>query len=443
MKSRGLVAASALLAVVSGALWWSNRREARASKAASETKPTKLFTAAEDQIQEIEIQKQGSDTIDLERSAGKWQITSPHELSADQDAVSSLLANFSSLNADHVIEERPASVEQYGLAQPSMKLTLVDKNKQKHELLVGDMTPAGSAAYIQLRGDGRVLTIASYVKSGFDKSLNDLRDKRLMNFETDKVSRVELTAKKQTIEFGRDKDKWQIVKPSPMRADQFAVDEVVRSIHDAKMELSSSDDEKKMGANFQAGTALASAKLTSPSGTQELQIRKNRDDYYAKSSTVAGIYKVSSSTGTSLDKAVDDFRNKKLFDFGYSDPDKVEVHDGEKTYLLTHTGSDWWSNGAKMDDSSVTTLVSAIRDLAATKFPDSALGAPVLHLTVTSDSGKRLEKVQISKNGDHYVAKRENEPALYELTASAITEVQTAAAKLKPATPPAPAPAKK
>jgi len=443
MKSRGLVAASALLAVVSGALWWSNRREARASKAASETKATKLFTAAEDQIEEIEIHKRGSDTIDLRRNAGRWQITAPRELAADQDAVSTLLASFSSLNADHVIEDHPTSVEQFGLAEPSMKLTLVDKNKQKRELLLGDMTPAGSAAYMQVSGDPRVLTIASYMKSGFDKSLNDLRDKRLVNFETDKVSRVELTAKKQAIEFGRDKDKWQIVKPSPMRAEQFAVDDLVRSIHDAKMELSSSDDEKKMGASFQSATALASAKVTSPSGTQELQIRKNKDDYYAKSSTVAGIYKVASSTGTSLDKAVDDFRNKKLFDFGYSDPDKVEVHDGEKSYFLTHTGSDWWSNGTKMDDSSVTTLVSAFRDLAATKFPLSGMGAPVLRLTVTSDSGKRLEKVQIAKNGDHYVAKRENEPALYELTSSAITEVQNAASKLKPAAPPAPAPAKK
>ena len=43
-----------------------------------------------------------------------------------------------------------------------------------------------------------------------DKSLNDLRDKRLITANTDKISRIELTKKGQDIAFGRDKDEWQI-----------------------------------------------------------------------------------------------------------------------------------------------------------------------------------------------------------------------------------------
>jgi hypothetical protein len=91
-----------------------------------------------------------------------------------------------------------------------------------------------------------------------------------------------------------------------------------------------------------------------------------------------------------------------------------------------------------MDESSVSSLVSAIRDLSASKFPDSGFTTSVMDLTVTSDSGKSIEKVLISKNGDHYVAKRENEPALYELAASSVTDLQNSAAAVKPAAPPAP-----
>ena len=57
-------------------------------------------------------------------------------------------------------------------------------------------------------------------------------------------------------------------------------------------------------------------------------------------------------------------------------------------------------------------------------------------VTVTSDTGKRTEKVLVSKNGDDFVAKRQDEPALYELTASSVTELQKVAADLKPAPPP-------
>jgi len=61
----------------------------------------------------------------------------------------------------------------------------------------------------------------------------------------------------------------------------------------------------------------------------------------------------------------------------------------------------------------------------------------MIDLTVTSDGGKRTEKILISKNGDNFVAKRQDEPALYELTASAVAELQKSAADLKPAPPPA------
>lgn len=98
-----------------------------------------------------------------------------------------------------------------------------------------------------------------------------------------------------------------------------------------------------------------------------------------------------------------------------------------------------------MDERSVSNLVSDVRDLTATKFPYSGFTTDALDVTVTSDNGKRVEKVVIAKNGDRYIAKRENEPPLYELGATAITDLQKAAADVKPAPapPPASAPKKK
>ncbi|HEX8766361.1 MAG TPA: DUF4340 domain-containing protein, partial [Candidatus Acidoferrum sp.] len=237
---------------------------------------------------------------------------------------------------------------------------------------------------------------------------------------------------------------WQILKPKPMRANQSAVEDLVRSLGDAKMELSATEDAMKDLGAFNAGKPVATAKVTDVAGTQELQVRKNKDDYYAKSSGVPGVYKVMSSVGTSVDKSLDDLRNKKLFDFAFVDPEKIEIHDGAKSYFLARSGSDWWSNGTKMDEGSVSALVSDIRDLSATKFPDSGFTTASLDVTVTSESGKRTEKVLIAKNGDRSIAKRENEPALYELSSTAITDLQKAAADVKPApTPPAAAAPKK
>lgn len=441
MKSRGLLIAAVVLAALTGTLYWSNHRKAKeVSAAPSVDTPPKVLSLNSADLVSIRISKKGAEDITLQKNdAGHWQILTPRLLAADQDAVSNLASTLSSLNSDRLVEEKAADLSPYGLAQPAVEITATDKNKKATDLRLGDETPAGSGAYAAVAGDPRVFIIASYNKSSLGKGLNDLRDKRLLTFDSDKLSRIELTAKKQTIEFGRTKDQWQILKPKPMRADQFPVQDLIRSLQDAKMDLSAAGDEKKIAAAFNSGTVVATAKVTDVSGTQELLVRKNKDDYYAKSSAVAGIYKVSSAVGTSLDKDLDNFRNKKLFDFGFSEPEKIEMNDGTKSYSLTHSGSDWWSNGTRMDESGVSSLVSAIRDLGATKFPDSGFTAPAIDLMVTSDSGKRVEKVLISKNGDRYVAKRENEPALYELAAPSITDLQNSAAAVKPAAPATPA----
>jgi hypothetical protein len=437
MKNSGLLIAAVVLAALTGVLYWSNHHPPSESTAkASLDTPPKILSLKQEDISKIEIRKKGGEELDLAKGdAGKWQITAPKPLGADQEAVSGLLSTVSSLNADRLVEDKAADLNQYGLAQPALELDVTTKDGKPQKLLLGDDTPAGSAVFAKLDGDPRVFTVASYNKASVDKTANDLRDKRLLTVDFDKLSQVELVMKKQDIEFGRNKQEWQIVKPKPLRADNFQVEEIVRKLRDAKMDASSTDAEaKKAVAAFASATPVATAKVTDTASTQELQVRKNKDDYYAKSTAVSGIYKVSSDLGKELDKNLDDFRNKKLFDFGYDDPSKVEVHDGAKVYFLTKGGQDWWSaDSKKMESSSVQALVDKIRELSASKFVDSGFNSPAIEVSVTSNDGKRVEKVLISKSGDNYIAKRDNEPALYQLDSSSVADLQKVAADVKPA----------
>ncbi len=443
MKSGGLLTACLLLLALSAAVWWSNKKAANAEKSTLESTSTKLVNIPEDQFREIEIKHRAGETVHLQRNDSKWQIPLPKPPPADPDAISSMVSTLAALSSDRIVEEKATSLDQYGLTQPAMELDITDKNKKTAKLMIGDDTPAGTAVYASIAGDPRVFALSNYKKNNFDKSPNELRDKRLLTFDSDKISSIVLTARKQTIEFARTKEDWQIVKPGPFRADRSEVEELLRTLRDAKMDLIGGEDDKKLSSAFDSGKPFASARVTDLSGPQELQVRKNKDEYYAKPSALSRVYKISSGTGTGLDKGIDDFKNKKLFDFGFADPEKIELHDGSKSYFLTRSGTDWWSNGTKMDAGTVSAFVDKIRDLSATKFVETGSAAPVLNLTITSDNGKRVEKVILSKNGDNYVAKRENEPALYELNTAAVTELQKSAADLKPVAAPAPPPAKK
>src|ERR1051326_160244 len=98
MKFRGLLGAVALLAVLGGLAYWSNKKKAAADAKPAEAKdaPPKILTIPEDQFKEIKIAKTGGDTTVLVRGdAHKWQITQPKPLPADQDSVSSLVSTLS------------------------------------------------------------------------------------------------------------------------------------------------------------------------------------------------------------------------------------------------------------------------------------------------------------------------------------------------------------
>jgi hypothetical protein len=131
--------------------------------------------------------------------------------------------------------------------------------------------------------------------------------------------------------------------------------------------------------------------------------------------------------GDGLAKRVDDFRNKKLFDFGWTDPNKIEI--GKATF--EKSGDKWMSGAKQIDPSSVQSVVDKLRDLTAAKFVDTGGGTPVLDIAVSSNNGKRVEKVSISKQGDNYFAKRENEPSIYQLDSKAVEDLQKAGNEVK------------
>jgi hypothetical protein len=444
MKISGLLTACIVLAALLGLLYWSNHHPSTADSAvkASADTPPKILSLDQPNIASIAIHRKDEPALDLSRnSSGTWQITSPKPLTADQESVSSVLSTVSSLHADRLLEDKASNLGSYGLASPPLEVDVTMKDNKTQKLLVGDKTPSGNAFYAVLAGDPRLFTIASYDKTSLDKTANDLRDKRLLTADFDKVSQIELLNqtpdKKQDITFARDKDAWQILKPGPFRTQSFQVDDLIRALKDAKMQAEVGSDDAKNAAAFKSATPFAVAKITGASGTQELQIRKSKDNYYAQSTALPGVYQVPSTVATSLNKSIDDFRNKKLFDFGYQDPNKIELHDGAKSYVLTHSATDWsGSDGKKLDDSTVQALLGDLRDLAAVKFPESGFSSPAIQIIVTSNDNKRVERVSIAKSGDNYIAKLENEPALYELSSSSVQELQKSAANLKPAEPP-------
>lgn len=439
MSVRGLLVAVSILAILAGGVYWSERTKSAEEAKESSGGATKLVSVKEPEIQKVEVRRRDTAPLVIERDkSNNWQMLAPQTWRLDQDEAGGIARTYADLSYDRMIEEKAANLADYGLQSPALEVSVTTKDSKTRKLLVGDETPTGNAVFAKFSDEARVFTLQSFTKTSLDKTAKDIRDKRLLVFDSEKVSRVELTAKGALTEFGRNAQKeWQIVKPKPQRADNGQVEELVRKLQDARMDTSVADDiAAQAEASFAAGARIATAAVTDSAGTHSMEVRKKGEDYFAKSSALQGAFKIPSDVGEGLNKSTDDFRNKKLFDFGFNEPTNVSVRDGEKQYSLQKSGEKWIQNSKEMDPTSVQSLIDKLRDLSTIKFVETGFTTPIIDLSVTSDSGKRVEKVQVAKKDNSYFARREGEPTIYELDSKNVQEIQQAAADVKEPPPP-------
>ncbi|MCS7025407.1 MAG: DUF4340 domain-containing protein [Bryobacteraceae bacterium] len=393
----------------------------------------KILSIPEDQITQLEIKRKDGKNTTLKKG-DKWQIVAPETLAVDQDVVNSMLSSVSSLTADRVVEENATDLATFGLQAPTVEVVVTQKDGKSTRLVIGDETATGSGYFAKLGSENKVYTIGSYIKSSLDKTTQEIRDKRLLAFDSDKLTRVELIAKGAPIEFGKNsQNEWQIVKPKPSRADNWGVEELVRKIKDAKMDTNiSEEDTKKAQTSFATGTKIAIARLTDASGTHEIEVRKKDNDYFAKGSALPGIYKVTTELGEGLNKGLDDFRNKKVFDFGFSDPSRIEVKIGADSKVYQKSGEKWMLGNQQMDSVSVQSFVDKLRDLSAASFSEGTVTNPALEIRLTAKEGKLVDHVLIAPVGTGAHAIRQGEPTIYVLGPGVLEDLKKAAGEIKP-----------
>ena len=459
MKPLRLLIALAVLVGLGGAVWYSEKHPPQPK---SDTKTEKIIAVEQDQLKRIRIARP-AETVTLEKADdGKWRITEPKAYKADESTASSLVSSLASLNADQVVAEKNSDWKTYGLEPGNIRVEVGLKDGKTLKLALGDDAPTSSGVYARLEGNDRLFTIGSYVKSSIDKPAADLRDKKLLPFDSEKTSRVTIVTKERTLEFGKAGTAWQIVKPKPLRADNSAVDDVVRSVRDASFEsilFEGKTESEKPPAKYSFASPYAAFEAVDAGGVHTLTVGKEGKDkdvtYYAKSTAMPGVFKLASSVAEGLNKKLDDLRNKKLFDFGWSDPQKLEVRDGEVRLLIEKQkdkdNKDKWvlssAGNRELPSDKVQSLIDNLRNLSSKAFTaDDApvqakygLSKPVAQAKVTSDEGKRVEQVLLASGPESkYFAARENEPATYEIEKTAYEDFQKAIRELKDAPPPLP-----
>jgi hypothetical protein len=120
-------------------------------------------------------------------------------------------------------------LEVYGLG-PDAPVVRFFVGGKEHALRLGRKTPIGANHYAGADDGATVYTIASFKTTGFEKPLDDLRERRPLRFERGDVSRIEASWHGGGVVLEKRDGRWQLLQPLAGEADDDNVETLLSDL---------------------------------------------------------------------------------------------------------------------------------------------------------------------------------------------------------------------
>ena len=141
------------------------------------------------------------------------------------DAIVSALAQL----ASEAVFESPQPLAVYGLEDEGRDLQF-RVGDASHVLRLGKQTPIGGNRYAWVGGQTRVYAVAGPAVNALSKSLDDLREKRILRFDAGAVERVTARWQGGQVALSRGEGGWRLEQPIAGPADETTVEELLNDL---------------------------------------------------------------------------------------------------------------------------------------------------------------------------------------------------------------------
>jgi hypothetical protein len=438
---RSTIALIVVLAGLGGYIYFVTWKLPEGGADANAKKLDKVFTGYEaDKLEEIKVTSAAGDATTLRKEGGAWQVTQPMTAKADESEVSGITSALGQMEVVRVIDENPATLNDYGLSNPRIQIDFKGAgDKDYRKLLVGDKTPTGSDLFAKRNDETKVFLISASQETSLNRTTFDLREKAILKFDREKVDGIDVTAGGKTMAVAKDGADWKITRPVQTRADFGSVEGLVGRLGSVQMksivtENATPADLKKYGLD----TPEATVNLNAGSARATLLMGDKAADntVYARDASKQSVVTVESALLDDLKKSADDYRRKDIFEFRPFNANRVEMARNGQTVVLERvkgTGEnapDTWKRvsptAADVDREKSDSLLSKLSNIRAASFVDAAaktgLDKPALTVTVKFDDGKREEKVTFGQTGSDVYVARPGEPGAAKIDAADFNE---------------------
>ncbi len=378
------------------------------------------------------------ETLGLVADGGKWKLTRPAARAADGDAVTEFLEKLGAARVKEFAAEAPASLQSYGLDRPFRVdvQTGRDKDRATKTLLVGRVDPTKQGVYAMRPGEQSVLLLPEDVWKALPKSMAAVRDKTVVAFDRDKVTKIEIDGAQGTVTLARENNQWRIVAPEAMGADQVEAGALLRKLGELRAQAFLTEDasgiprylakpELRVTMTLEGGGATTVLLAPSP------ERRGNQPSAYAAVAGSGPLVLVDAAALKDLGRTLNDLRDRRLLgEVEPKDVKRVALKRGTQSMVLERQGDNEWrmvepskgaAKSARVDDLLYTARALKWKDIVAPRGEEPArygLDPPELEITLQRADGSDIGTVLVGKReGDRVFVRTKTAPAIYTVEA--------------------------
>ena len=168
-----LLAVVAVFGVGAYLLNLSAKEQEAAKEAATESAKTVLLNSSAEDTTGLAF-THGNQTVTLAKQDGKWVYTPRTSAALDSSKVENLLGDLKTVESIRTVADTSDTASEYGLATPSVVITVTDKDGKAQKISIGDKNTTNGNYYAAVDGKAGIYTISSDLYNAFSINLTSL-----------------------------------------------------------------------------------------------------------------------------------------------------------------------------------------------------------------------------------------------------------------------------
>ena len=315
--TKTLVGLLALLLIAGGVALvaaWAGKDEEQ--KAEAKEKSEKLFDFDKARVKSLRLEKDGKLVAALLKDEKGWTLKEPLQAEADDGAAEGVVTALSGLKQKKDLADEKV-LKTYGLDAPKLQVSVKLDDGKEQGLQLGIDNSFDNTTYARRLGDPVIRIVDASAKSGLDKPLFELRNKKVAHLDDNaEVKRIEVSGIKTPYLLEKDGSNWKLGKDL---ADNAAAERVGGAVK--QLRATAIADEKGQLSQYGLDKPKAVAKLSIGAGkdalTRTVLIGQAKGGAvtlktYAKRDDSPVVYEVDAAILKDLDKAPFELQDKQL-----------------------------------------------------------------------------------------------------------------------------------